>query len=194
MAGGMTPPHQPKPFPRNTGDPMYQQLPALPCPLPARPAFPCHLLPAPWCPAFPCPFPWSPPCPSPIPCAPCPLCLFLPLPSIPASLPCNALPACQLRCLPTSCPPSRWPWRPVAAALLCSACPSPLCGPPLGCPLWTPPDPSCPAWRSDLPLPDSGRWWLALAPGLDRDGTGAPCAPAPAGGAPHSPPPPATPH
>ena len=154
MAGGTTPPHQPNPFPGNTGEPMYPRPPAFPCPLPVRPAFPCPLLPAPWGPAFPCPLPWSPSCPAPFPCALCPLCLLLPPSSSPASLPCTALPACQLRWLPLSCPPSRWPWRPAAAALLCPACPSPLCSPPVGCPLGTPPDPSCPSCRSDLPLPD----------------------------------------
>ena len=153
MAGGTTPPHQPNPFLGSTGDPMYPRPPVFPCPLPTRLAFPCPLLPAPCCPAFPCPFFWSPSCPSPIHCAPCPLCLFLPLSSSPASLSCTPLLACPLRWLPPSCPLYRWPWRPVAAALLCPACPSPLCGPPLGCPLCTPPDPSCSPWRSG-----SGAW------------------------------------
>ena len=107
----------------------------------------------PWCPVFPCCLPSSPLCPSPTPGAACSPCLLLPLPPRPVDLPCTA-PACRFRCLPLSRPPSHWPWCPVAARLLCPACPSPPCGLPLGWLLCLPPVPSCSPWRSDLPLPD----------------------------------------
>ena len=159
MTGGMAdrtiPPHQTNTYPGNPGEPMYPRPPAFPCPLPVCPAFPCPLLPAPWGLALPCPFPWSPSCPAPFPCAPCPLCQLLTPSSSPASLPCTALRACPLRWLPLSCPPSRWPRRPAAPALLYPACSSPLSSPPLGCPLCTPPYPSCPPWRFDPRLPDT---------------------------------------
>ena len=155
MAGGTTPAHHPNAFPGNTGEPMYPRPPSFPCPLPFRPAAPCHLLPTPWSHACPCPIPWSPAGPAPFSCVPCPLCSPLPLSTCPAPLPCTVLPVCPFRWLPLPCSPSRWPRRPSAAALPCSASPPSLRNSPLGCPLCSPPDLSGPPWRPDLVLLDS---------------------------------------
>ena len=142
------------PFPGNTGEPMYPWSPSFPCPLPFRPTAPCPLLPTPWSRACPCPFLWSSSCPALFRCVPCPLCSPLPPSTCPAPLPCVALPVCPLCPLQLSCSPPRWPRRPSAAALLCSACPPSIRTPPLNCPLCSPPDLCSPPCCPDPVLPD----------------------------------------
>ena len=181
MAGGKTPAHQPHSFHWNTGEPMYPWPPSFPCPLPSRVAFPGALL---------------------VPllflCALCPYCLLL----VPHPCPVP-------RCLPVHVAGSHSLALPPAArgALPPQAC-SVLSGLPLSAarhwdvrcaPLPTPPVLPCALTLPFLTPSPAGRWCLVQALGDYGDGAGALCAPAcrtaqPAGGAPPSPPPPASPH